>query len=67
MLDSIARMTDNNHLKAILELLGTIEQKLNSTGSSFHSLDVAFLVVGSAVEGTRIQVTNEVDCMVFFR
>ena len=67
LLDSLAKDTDTNHLKAILELLAALEQKLNSTGSSFQSLDVAFLVVGSAVEGTRIQVTNEADCMVFFR
>ena len=66
-LDFLARDLDSAQLKAVLEFLATIEQRMNSKGSSFESLAVAFLVVGSAVEGTRVQSTNEADCMVFFR
>ena len=65
--DFLATHQNNSHLKAVIELLSTIEQRLSSQGSAFQCLDVAFLVVGSAVEGTRIQSTNEADCMVFFR
>ena len=67
VLDSLAKDLDSSHLKAVIELLAIIEQQVNSPGSIFEYLDVAFLVVGSAVEGTRIQSTNEADCMVFFR
>ena len=65
--DSLARDLDSAQLKAVLEFLATIEKRVNLKESAFEFLDVAFLVVGSAVEGTRIQSTNEADCMVFFR
>ena len=66
-LDSLAKHLDSSHLKAVLELLAVLEHRTNSPGSLLEGLDVAFVVVGSAVEGTRIQSTNEADCMVFFR
>ena len=65
--DLLAAHKDSAHLKAVLELLAEVEEKINSPGELFACLDVAFLPVGSAIEGTRIHSTNESDCMVFFR
>ena len=57
---------NTSHVKAVLELMCQIEERLNSPGSRFHSFDAAFVPVGSIREGTRIHSTNEADFMVFF-
>ncbi len=51
----------------MLELLYKLEDRLNKSSSPFSGLDAIVVPVGSAVEGTRVGVTNEADCMVFFR
>ena len=64
---TLASPEDSAQHKAVMELLQNAEKSLNSDGSSFNKFDVAFVVVGSVAEGTRIISSNEADCMVVFR
>ncbi len=55
-------------VRGVLSLLHDVEERLrHSPNSRLSKLDVAFVPVGSVVEGTRVGVTNEADFMVDFR